>query len=87
VQVEYVPWKGASGRIDGVVLLINDVTEQRAAERALRESEERFRRIANSAPVIMWVTRLDRKRDFVNDAYAEFVGLPREEAQEPTGRR
>ena len=51
-----------------------DVTEQRAAERALRESEARFRRIANSAPVMMWVTRLDRTRDFVNDAYAEFVG-------------
>ena len=42
------------------------MTEQRATERALRESEERFRRIANSAPVMMWVTRLDRVRDFVN---------------------
>ena len=51
-----------------------DVTEQRVAERALRESEARFRRIANSAPVMMWVTRLDRTRDFVNDAYVEFVG-------------
>ena len=50
-----------------------DVTEQRVAERALQESEARFRRIANSAPAMMWVTRLDRVRDFVNDAYAEFV--------------
>jgi len=29
----------------------------------------------------MWVTRLDRTRDFVNDAYAEFTGLTREEAR------
>ena len=42
------------------------MTEQRSAERALRESEARFRRIANSAPAMMWVTRLDRARDFVS---------------------
>jgi PAS domain S-box-containing protein len=76
VQAEYVPWKGPGGRIDGVVILVDDVTEQRTAERALRESEVRFRRIANSAPVMMWVTRLDRTRDFVNDHYLEFVGGP-----------
>jgi PAS domain S-box-containing protein len=82
VQVEYVPWKGGNGTVDGVVILINDVTEQRAAERALRESEKRFRKIADSAPVMIWVTRLDRKRDFVNDAYADYLGISREEAQE-----
>ena len=52
-----------------MLILVQDVTEQRTAERALRESEERFRRIADQAPVLMWVTRLDRTRDFVNDAY------------------
>ena len=44
-----------------------------STELALRESEARFRRIANSAPAMMWVTRLDRVRDFVNDAYVEFA--------------
>jgi PAS domain S-box-containing protein len=76
VQVQYVPWQGPDGRVDGVIVLVEDVTEQRTAERALRESEARFRRIANSAPVMMWVTRLDRVRDFVNDHYVEFVGGP-----------
>ncbi|MGI8705304.1 MAG: PAS domain-containing protein [Sphingomicrobium sp.] len=75
VQVEYVPWRGTDGRIDGVVILVRDVTEQRTAERALRESEDRFRRIADQAPALMWVTRLDRTRDFVNDAYMDFLGL------------
>ena len=82
VQVQYVPWKGPSGRVEGIVVLIDDVTEQRVAERALKESEARFKRIANSAPVLMWVTRLDRTRDFVNDAYLEFLGTDdREEAR------
>jgi len=78
VQTDYVPWADPSGDIRGLIVLVSDVTEQRAAERALRESEERFRRIANSAPALMWVTRLDRVRDFVNDAYVEFVTGPGE---------
>ncbi|MEA3081200.1 MAG: hypothetical protein QOD54_868, partial [Sphingomonadales bacterium] len=82
VQTSYVPWTGAGGQVHGIVCLLNDITEQRVAERSLRESEERFRRIANNAPALMWVTRLDRVRDFVNDAYMEFTGLNREAAQQ-----
>ena len=81
VQAEYVPHQDAKGKVIGLILVVQDVTEQRAAELALRESEARFRRIADSAPVMMWVTRLDRTRDFVNDAYAEFAGMSREEAR------
>ena len=73
VQTEYIPWVRPDGTVAGFVVVSQDVTEQRTAERALRESEERFRRIANSAPAMMWVTRLDRVRDFVNDHYVEFV--------------
>src|SRR5205809_4169939 len=73
LQSNYVPWAGADGVVHGFLVIHQDVTEQRTAERAIRESEERFRRIANSAPALMWVTRLDRVRDFVNDAYLEFV--------------
>ena len=73
VQTDYMPWKDAAGAVQGLIILVQDVTEQRAAERALRESEDRFRRIANQAPVLMWVTRLDRSRDFVNDAYMDFL--------------
>jgi PAS domain S-box-containing protein len=76
VQAEYVPWKDPAGAVTGLVMLINDVTEQRTAERALKESEARFRRIANSAPAMMWVTRLDRVREFVNDHYVDFVAGP-----------
>ena len=81
VQTNYMPWADSSGAVRGIIVLVQDVTEQRTAERALRESEERFRRIANQAPTLMWVTRLDRTRDFVNDEYVDFVGGTREEAR------
>ena len=79
IQTEYLPQHGPDGRLAGIIVIVQDVTEQRTAEKALRESEERFRRIADSAPAMMWVTRLDRTRDFVNQAYVDFVGGSRAE--------
>ncbi len=81
VQTDYVPQTALDGTRQGMIVILQDVTEQRVAERSLRESEARFRRIADSAPVLMWVTRLDRSRDFVNEAYVEFAGLNRDEAR------
>jgi PAS domain S-box-containing protein len=57
-----------------------DITDLAVAKEALRESEERFRLIANSAPVPMWVTKIDRTRAFANQAYLEFLGVPYEAA-------
>src|SRR3990170_132315 len=77
-QAEYVPHVARDGKVAGIIMVVQDVTEQRATELALRESEERFRRIANSAPATMWVTRLDGTRDFVNQAFIDFFGFPPE---------
>jgi PAS domain S-box-containing protein len=43
-------------------------------ERSLRESETRFKTLADSAPVLMWMN--DREgAQFVNRAYLEFLGV------------
>jgi PAS domain S-box-containing protein len=41
----------------------------------LEITERRFRTLADSAPVLMWVSKLDGGREFVNDAFVEFVGV------------
>ena len=49
--------------------------------------EDEFRMIADSAPVAVWVTRLDRRRSFVNRAYVAFLGVSYEEALDFDWRR
>src|SRR4051794_14805040 len=72
--------RNADGRAIRLVGAHIDITDQMVARETLRESEERFRLIADSAPVPIWVTKLDRKRSFANQAYVDFVGLPYDEA-------
>lgn len=57
-----------------------DITDRMLAQEKLRESEERFRLIADSAPVPMWVTKLGGQRAFANQAYLDFLGLPYDDA-------
>ena len=79
-QVVHVPHRDASGRILGVYVVVADVSDRKLAERKIAESEERFRSIANSAPVLIWVTGADGKREFVNQAYLDFSDVPYAEA-------
>ena len=72
--------RDGSGRALRLVGADLDITDQMLAQDTLRESEERFRLIADSAPVPIWVTKLDRTRSFANQAYLDFLGLPFEEA-------
>src|SRR5262249_39647645 len=72
--------RDANGRALRLVGAHIDITDRMLAQETLRESEERFRLIANSAPVPIWVTKLDRTRSFANQAYVDFVGLPYEQA-------
>ncbi|HEY9217015.1 MAG TPA: PAS domain-containing protein, partial [Phenylobacterium sp.] len=72
--------RDGEGRPSRAVGVNVDVTERRIAYEQMQQSEARFRALADSAPVLMWVTRKDGKRDFANRAYVDFLGVPYEEA-------
>lgn len=61
-----------------LIVASSDVTERVAAQMALRESEDRFRTLADSSPVLIWVTDLNGC-EFVNRSYLEFVGRSMDE--------
>jgi PAS domain S-box-containing protein len=59
-----------------------DITEQRLWEESLRESEERFRIMADSCPTIIWVSGADGRIRMTNRTCREFFGTTLEQTPE-----
>ncbi|HEV2296105.1 MAG TPA: PAS domain S-box protein [Tepidisphaeraceae bacterium] len=73
------PVKDEAGRVEEVVLVHNDVTEQRVAEEALRESEERLRAVFQQTEAGIAQVDLGGRFVLANNRYAQIIGRSREE--------
>jgi len=51
-----------------------DISERKRAHQNLIESEERFRLVANSAPVLIWMSGTDKLCTFFNTCWLDFTG-------------
>jgi PAS domain S-box-containing protein len=81
---ELAEFQARPGRPDRLIGTIQDITEQKSIEAALRASEARLRAFMDHAPVAMFVKDLDGRFTMLNRHDAAFFGLPPEEI---VGRR
>ena len=61
------------------IAICYDITSRKHAEEALLESEQRFRSVADSAPVLIWMSGTDKLCNYFNQPWLDFTGRTLEE--------
>jgi PAS domain S-box-containing protein len=75
------PLADEAGKLSGFAILGVDTTRYRQAEAALRESEVRYRTLADGGQALIWTSGLDKKCDFFNQRWLKFTGRTFEQEQ------
>ncbi|GGJ29067.1 PAS domain S-box protein [Deinococcus roseus] len=75
----YFPVRTPQGTLLGVGCTVQDITDRKNIEHVLQESEQRFRQMADTAPVMVWMSSLDGDTAFYNKHWLEFRGRSSEQ--------
>ena len=68
-----------NGEFQGALSMFTDITERKAAELTLRESEARFRSMADSAPVGIYLSDVNSRGIYLNPTLERLLGMNLEE--------
>ncbi len=79
VIADYVPDVDDRGHVNGFFALVTDITERRQAEKVLRESEARYRRLFDSTLDAILIADDEARYVDVNPAACELLGYSRDE--------
>jgi two-component system, cell cycle sensor histidine kinase and response regulator CckA len=72
VYASHIVYKGKPA----IQLVFLDITERKQAEKALRESEERFQLIANTIDEIFWIADADGNTTYISPSHERIWGTP-----------
>ncbi len=76
ISVTISPIRDPAGRIIGASKVARDISARKRAMDLLRESEARFRFLAETIPSIVWTAAPDGKVTYANQRWFEFCGIP-----------
>src|SRR5258707_12928485 len=62
-----------------VFKIAHEITARKRTDHVLRQSEERFRLVANTAPVLIWMAATDKLCTFFNQGWLSFTGRSMEQ--------
>lgn len=74
----YQPIVDAAGAVTGIFVEGSDVTERSVAEIARRESDDRFRTLAENIPTLCWMAQADGDIFWYNSRWYEYTGAPQD---------
>jgi PAS domain S-box-containing protein len=69
------PWYNANSEIGGIVIFTENITERKKQRMAISASEERFRTMANEAPLFVWETDKNLQTTYLNKAGFDYFNL------------
>jgi PAS domain S-box-containing protein len=81
ISLSVSPIRNSAGKIIGASKIARDITPQKRSEEALRVSNERFRLMADSAPVLIWIADVTKARVWFNEVWLAFTGRSLEQEQ------
>ena len=71
--------KAYPGEKDKFSVLFSDITERKQAEENIKESESRFRTMADASPVLIWTLDENGSSSYYNKTFLDFIGVTEEE--------
>lgn len=80
LRTSKIPLRGARGKMLGLLGCYEDITEQKRAEEAIKESEQRFQTLARVSPVGIFRTDANGHCLYVNERWCEMAGMTPQEA-------
>lgn len=83
VVLQYTAPPDEEGRF---ITIVRDITERKRAEDALRQSEQRYRELADTMPQVVWQARADGAVEYLNRRWFEYTGRSPEEPWELSWR-
>lgn len=87
IRAVYEPQRSADDEIVGFFVALEDITQRVHAEAELRQSEARFRQLADALPQIIWMTDDAGRLDFHNARWYDYTGLQENSATPEANNR